>query len=69
VNSNQSTPVLQCHGDADKLVAYEFGKMASQLIGGFNSHLQFNLYRDLGHTYNFQVLYCVKYIQLSMTGV
>jgi len=56
VKSNQSTPVLQCHGDADPLVTYDFGKMASELVGTFNNHLQFKSYRGLAHSYCYQVL-------------
>jgi len=57
VKSNQSVPVLQCHGDADHLVSHELGKMASQVIGSFNDRLQFKSYSGLGHWYCPQVLY------------
>jgi len=56
VKSNQLTPILQCHGDADPLVTHEFGKMASDLISTFNNHLQFKTYRGLTHRYCLQVL-------------
>ena len=56
VKSNQLTPILQCHGDADPLVTYEFGKMASQMIGTFNSCLQFKSYPGLVHSYCYLVL-------------
>jgi len=55
VKSNQSTPILQCHGDADPLVTHEFGKMASEMISTFNNHLQFKTYPGLAHCYCPQV--------------
>jgi len=56
VKSNQSTPILQCHGDADHLVNHGFGKMSSQLISCFNDRLQFKSYPGLDHCYCDQVL-------------
>jgi len=56
VKSNQSTPILQCHGDADHLVSHGLGKMSSQLISSFNDRLHFKSYPGLDHCYSDQVL-------------
>lgn len=50
VKSNQATPILQCHGQDDMLVAHSFGSMTSQLIHTFNNQLQFKSYPGLGHS-------------------
>ena len=50
VKSNQATPIFQCHGEDDPLVAYSFGAMTSQLIGSFNNQSQFKSYPGLGHS-------------------
>lgn len=50
VKANQETPILQCHGDSDSLVAPSFGLMTSQLISSFNSHMQFKTYRGMEHS-------------------
>ena len=50
VKSNQATPMLQCHGEDDMLVAHSFGSMTSQLISTFNNQLQFKSYPGLGHS-------------------
>jgi len=60
VKSNQSTPILQCHGEADRLVAHGFGKMSSELISSFNSRLQFKSYPGLAHWFCDQVLYLMQ---------
>lgn len=55
VKSNQSTPILQGHGEADPLVSHEFGKMVSQLISSFNDHMEFKSYPGLVHIVSSQV--------------
>jgi lysophospholipase-2 len=50
VKANQATPVLQCHGEEDMLVALSFGTMTSHLIKSFNAKAQFKTYSGMGHS-------------------
>jgi predicted esterase len=50
VKSNQAVPILQCHGEADMLVALSFGTMTSHLIKSFNQNVQFKTFPDMGHS-------------------
>jgi lysophospholipase-2 len=50
VKANQATPILQCHGEDDMLVASSFGMMTSHLIKSFNSKLVFKTYPGMGHS-------------------
>jgi len=49
VKSNRETPILQCHGDADALLAPGFGLLTSKVLQSFNKNAVFKTYRDMGH--------------------
>jgi lysophospholipase-2 len=49
LKGNQQTPVLQCHGQADSMVAFSFGQMTSQLLQAFNKNVEFKAYPDMDH--------------------
>lgn len=52
MKSNKTTPVLQCHGDADPTVKYEGGVMTSELIKSFNpKNHEFKTFRGMGHSF------------------
>ncbi|XP_065889526.1 acyl-protein thioesterase 1-like [Dysidea avara] len=48
---NSTIPVLQCHGDCDTTVSYQWGKLSSDYIKTFNntSHM-FNTYPGMMHS-------------------
>jgi len=52
-SSNQETPILQCHGNADQVVAYAIGERSFETIvearGGEKKNIQFNTYKNMGH--------------------
>lgn len=50
VVTNQSTPVLQCHGQDDSLVAHSFGKMTSELVKSFCPNVEFKTYAGMDHS-------------------
>lgn len=50
VKANQSTQILQCHGQDDSLVAHSFGKMTSELIRSFDPNIQFKTYAGMDHS-------------------
>jgi lysophospholipase-2 len=50
-DANKKIPFLQCHGDSDPVVAYQWGQLSSQFITTFNSdNYQFKTYAGLGHS-------------------
>ncbi|XP_028402361.1 acyl-protein thioesterase 2-like isoform X2 [Dendronephthya gigantea] len=58
---HSSTPVLQCHGEADPMVPFSFGKMSSDLIKSLgSSNNEFKTYPGLGHSSNEQEMSDIK---------
>jgi len=47
--ANLSTPMLQCHGKADPIVPFQWGKMTSGALGGINGKHSFKEYPSMGH--------------------
>ncbi|CAI8005056.1 Acyl-protein thioesterase 1 [Geodia barretti] len=69
-SENKTIPFLQCHGDADPMVAYKFGKLSSERITSFNpDNHQFLTYRGLGHASNEQEMEDVKRWLLSVLSI
>jgi predicted esterase len=49
--ANADTPVLLCHGDADAVVAYDFGIAASELLkNATKASVEFRTYRGMAHS-------------------
>lgn len=50
IMANRDTPFLQCHGDADPLVSFEFGQITSDFVKTFNkANHEFRPYPGLKH--------------------
>ncbi|KAF1991574.1 Phospholipase/carboxylesterase [Aulographum hederae CBS 113979] len=49
-NANEKTTVFMGHGDADQVVAYEWGKKTSEVLKKEGWNVEFNTYRGVGHT-------------------
>jgi predicted esterase len=56
-SGNLDTPVLMCHGTADQVVRYQWGKMTFDGIkkilqdnGSGNNQVQFKTYNGMGHS-------------------
>jgi len=47
--SNLSTPILQCHGKADPIVPFGWGKMTAVALGSINGKHSFKEYPSMGH--------------------
>ena len=47
---DKETPVYQCHGGADPVVSVRFGKLSHEILKGLLHHVEFKLYKDLGHS-------------------
>lgn len=66
-DANKKIPFLQCHGDSDPVVAYQWGQLSSQFITTFNSdNYQFKTYAGLGHSSCPQEMADVKQWLLSL---
>lgn len=50
--ANKTMPVLQCHGDSDFVVPFEWGRMSEQIMSTFldKSKYKFKVYKGLGHS-------------------
>ncbi|KAI8146755.1 Phospholipase/carboxylesterase/thioesterase [Fennellomyces sp. T-0311] len=48
--ANKKTPVLMCHGDADPIVQYTFGKESASILEKLGYNIKFNTYRGLVHS-------------------
>lgn len=51
-DANKSIPILQCHGDADFVVPFSWGKASQQVLSSFvdNAKYSFKEYHGLGHS-------------------
>eukprot|EP00798_Chlamydomonas_sp_ICE-L_P002414 gene2413-8729_t len=47
---NKATPILMCHGDADQVVAYKFGRVTQDLLHGLGADIEFITYTGMGHS-------------------
>ncbi|XP_046858392.1 acyl-protein thioesterase 1-like [Xenia sp. Carnegie-2017] len=58
---NSITPIFQCHGQADPVVPFQFGKMSADLIQSLpNTNFEFNSYPGLGHSSSLQEMKDIK---------
>ena len=48
--ANLSTPVLMCHGEADLVVPYQYGKMSYELLKSAHKDITLKSYPGMGHT-------------------
>lgn len=46
----ESTPILQCHGDADPVVTYKMGQLSAQALKIFMTNTKFETYRGMSHS-------------------
>ncbi|KNC99734.1 palmitoyl-(protein) hydrolase [Spizellomyces punctatus DAOM BR117] len=49
-STNKGTPMLMCHGDADEVVAYQWGKMTYDKLKELDRKVEFKTYRGMGHS-------------------
>ncbi|KAI9322485.1 Phospholipase/carboxylesterase/thioesterase [Dichotomocladium elegans] len=49
-DANKKTPVLICHGDADPVVNYSFGKESAEILEKLGYNVKFNTYPGLVHS-------------------
>lgn len=50
IKGNSKTPILQCHGKLDPIVAFRFGEMTRDVLKSFCSKLEFKSYADMAHS-------------------
>lgn len=50
--SNLATPMFQCHGKADPIVPFQWGKLTAGVLASINSQHQFHEYSAMGHHSN-----------------
>ncbi|KAI9016578.1 Phospholipase/carboxylesterase/thioesterase [Phycomyces nitens] len=48
--TNKKTPILMCHGDADKVVAFAYGKESAELLKQLEYDVEFKSYPDMTHS-------------------
>lgn len=48
--ANLSTPILMCHGEADEIVPFLYGKMSYELIKTVHTNISLKSYPGMGHT-------------------
>jgi predicted esterase len=48
--ANANTPILMCHGEADQVVPFLYGKMSHELISKVHSNITLKSYPGMGHT-------------------
>lgn len=46
---NRSTPVLQCHGNKDNLISFDWGLNTNSIVKRIFQHVDFKSYKELGH--------------------
>ncbi|KAI9489413.1 Phospholipase/carboxylesterase/thioesterase [Zychaea mexicana] len=49
-DANKKTPVMMCHGDADPVVKYSFGRDSAGLLEKLGYNVKFNTYPGLVHS-------------------
>ncbi|KAL0078122.1 Phospholipase/carboxylesterase/thioesterase [Phycomyces blakesleeanus] len=49
-DANKKTPILMCHGDADPVVNYTFGKESAERLQQLKYDVEFKTYHNLGHS-------------------
>ena len=50
LEANRGTSVLMCHGDADQVVGYEFGRQSYDQLRKLGVDTEFNTYKGMGHS-------------------
>lgn len=50
LKGNKDTPILQCHGTADPVVAFSFGELTNQALHKLCSKHEFKAYSGLSHS-------------------
>ncbi|XP_029191445.1 acyl-protein thioesterase 2-like [Acropora millepora] len=50
IKGNSKTPILQCHGKLDPIVAFRFGEMTRDVLKSFCSKFEFKSYADMAHS-------------------
>lgn len=49
LKSNDTVPILQCHGEVDPVVPYKYGHLSHVNLKAFMKNVKFNTYPDLSH--------------------
>ncbi|KAI8074512.1 Phospholipase/carboxylesterase/thioesterase [Gongronella butleri] len=49
-DANKSTPILMCHGDADDVVKYQFGKESAERLTSYGYKVDFKTYPGMPHS-------------------
>ncbi|KAL2149958.1 hypothetical protein VTH82DRAFT_7634 [Thermothelomyces myriococcoides] len=47
---NKDTPIFMAHGDSDKVVNTELGKLSYEALKGMGYNVTMKIYKDMGHT-------------------
>ena len=48
--ANKDTPILQCHGEADPMVNFDYGRLTAQALRALTSKHVFKSYPGMGHS-------------------
>jgi len=64
--SNVGTPILMCHGEADQVVRYEWGKQSYELLSTRHTNTRFKSYPGLGHAPSTEVIWDVVQFILNL---
>lgn len=48
--ANQQTPIFLCHGDADQVVAFAYGRQSYELLKGLGCGVEFQTYTGMAHS-------------------
>lgn len=58
--ANKNTPILMCHGNADPVVQYDFGKATYNTLKELGADVEFKTYNGMGHSASPQELEAVQ---------
>lgn len=50
VTANKDIPILQCHGDCDPIVSYNFGQLTASVLKKISKNVEFKTYNGLMHS-------------------
>lgn len=48
--ANKDIPILQCHGDQDQIVPFQWGEKSHQMMKAFNNRIEFKVYKGMAHS-------------------
>lgn len=48
--ANKDIPILQCHGDQDQIVPFQWGEKSHHMMKAFNNHIEFKVYKGMAHS-------------------